>query len=199
MKHLEADGIEYDILERAIKAVQHVPGLFLEIGTRRGGSLQIAIDAALKTGQQRTFISVDPYGNIPYNDGRNVTRYDYTNRMRFEAMAQLFSYVQDKPVNVIHFTLEDTEFFSRFADGVPVYDQEKKIFSQYAFAFLDGPHDLESIMEEIGFLSPRMHPGAQIVVDNIEYFDVAAMVERCSLFSFEEVERNNQKIRLCKH
>lgn len=196
---LETDGIQYDIITRAVHAVQDIPGLFCEIGTRRGGSLQIAIDAALETGQHRHYISVDPYGNIPYNDGKAITTYDYTNNMKAEAMAQIWAYVAEKGVNFVHWCLTDKMFFEKFGSGVPVYDQNVVFHGSYAFAFLDGPHDAVSIVEELSFFSPRMLPGAQVVIDNIESFDVKAVLNAANRLGFDEVERNIQKIRLCRH
>ena len=196
---LETDGIQYDILTRAIEAVPAIPGLFLEIGTRRGGSMQIIIDAALSTGQNRTFVSVDPYGNIPYNDrDGNVAKYDYTNAMKTAALRDLYGYAHEKGVNLITFTLTDREFFSAFKKGVPVYNETVWRHNEYAFAFLDGPHDTDSVKHELAFFADRMHGGAQIVIDNYPFFDLEKVVSYAEVIGFKFVEKNDQKIRLCK-
>lgn len=195
---LPTDGVQYDILERAVEAVKDVPGLFLEIGTRRGGSLQIIIDAAIRTGQYRHVVSVDPYGNILYNDGKEVTRYDYTNNMKKSAMRAIWEYVHDLPVNFIPICLTDREFMTRFRDGVPVYDEEPVTIGNYAFLFLDGPHDTGGVLEEVAFFAPRMPPGGNMVIDNYDFFNVDRILEAAAAWNLKEVERNEQKIRLCR-
>lgn len=195
---LETDGIQYDILERAVRAAKDVPGLFLEIGTRRGGSLQIIIDAAIGSVQSRHVVSVDPYGDIPYDDGRNVTRYDYTNEMKKAALSDLYKYVHGKPINLITFTLADEDFFHYFAAGVPIYDHERRLIAEYAFAFLDGPHSTQAVTNELMWLSPRMPAGGQVVIDNIDFFDLQYVLVAGETLNFFEEERNAQKIRLCK-
>jgi hypothetical protein len=189
---LETDGIGYDLLERAIARVQGVPGAFLEIGTRKGGSMQIIIDAAIATGQSRVFVSVDPYGHIPYNNGQGITRYDYTNEMKTRALSDLYNYAHLKKVNLITYTLTDTDFFELCSNGIPVYEIERRIENRFAFVFLDGPHDVKSILAEFDYLKNKTAPGAQIVVDNIDLFSPAELI--AVLDGFEEVERNTQKI-----
>lgn len=196
---LETDGIQYDILERAIEAVKDVPGLFLEIGTRRGGSMKIIMDAAAASEQVRTFVSVDPYGNIPYSDkDGNITRYDYTNAMKCQALSALYDYAGRFGFNLITFTLTDEAFFRAFRQGVPVYSETTRITNEYAFAFLDGPHDTDSVKHELAFLADRMHEGAQVVVDNYQFFDLKAVREYAELIGFKFIEKNDQKILLCK-
>lgn len=196
---LETDGIQYDILERAIEAVKGIPGLFLEIGTRRGGSMKIIMDAAAATEQVRTFVSVDPYGNIPYVDRDNhITKYDYTNAMKCETLSALYAYSGRFGFNLITFTLTDEAFFRAFRQGVPVYSETTKITNVYAFAFLDGPHDTDSVAKELAFLADRTKTGAQVVIDNYQFFDLKAVREYAELIGFRFIEKNDQKIRLCK-
>ena len=191
---LPTDGIEYDILQRAVIDARPVPGLICEIGTRRGGSMAIMMQAH----PVRTFISVDPYGDIPYNDGRAVTRYDYTNQMKAEAMAGLWARVFELKVNFAHFCLTDAVFMSLFADGVPVYNYEPTVENRYAVVFLDGPHDTTSVTAELIFFAARMGKGGQIVIDNIDFFDLDSVLCAAEEAGMKEVERGVQKIRLCK-
>lgn len=192
--NLETDGIEYDILTRAVIAARPVPGLVCEIGTRRGGSMALM----MQTDPGRTFISVDPYGHILYNDGRAVTRYDYTNQMKAEAMAALWAVAAELKVNFAHFCLTDAVFMSVFADGVPVYNFNRSVENRYAVVFLDGPHDTTSVWAEVKFFAARMLPGAQMVIDNIDFFDLERIVDDAACIGLEEMERGIQKIRLCK-
>lgn len=198
---LETDGVEYDILADAVKSVKDVPGLILEIGTRKGGSMQIIIDALLESGQEnRHVLSVDPYGHIPYNTGNQfgITRYDYTNDMKKKAMADLFAYVQEKPVNFIPVCWTDRAFIHYFMEnGWPVYDIEEADIWQIAFAFLDGPHDTESVLYELRFLESYMPSGGMVVIDNIDYFDMDGILIRL-IDVFDVIKRGDHKIWLCR-
>ena len=190
---LETDGIGYDLLERAIAQVTDVPGLFLEIGTRRGGSMQIMIDAALSTNQPRTFVSIDPYGNIPYHNGQGITKYDYTNRMKCEALSDLYGYAARKGVNLVTFTMDDAAFMGTFYNGIPIYEENKRIENRIAFAFLDGPHDVEAISAEMQWLLRFATTGTRVVIDNIDLFKLEELEPRLSA-NWVFVEKNEQKI-----
>lgn len=194
---LETDGIEYDILERCIEKVVGIPGCFLEIGTRKGGSMQIIIDAAIRSGQKRDFVSVDPYGNIPYNDGQAITRYDYTNEMKCAALSDLYRYALQSRVNLVTFTMTDVLFFAMVQQlnfQIPIYDNDKQLEKNVAFAFLDGPHNVENIQLELDMLKFLIKSGGIVVIDNIDLFDP----EKLKTKFWKEIERNNQKIAYVK-
>jgi len=54
--------------------------LFLEIGTRLGGSTKIIIDEILKKHSGVDLITIDPYGDIPYETKDGIwCKYDYDN------------------------------------------------------------------------------------------------------------------------
>lgn len=170
---LETDSQDYDVLARAAGHIINVPGLICEIGVRRGGSLKIIIDSLLNNQDlNRNIIGIDCYGNVPYISSEGaLVRYDYTNEMRNETFAALYSYVRNKPVNLIMKVMEDTEFFLRYSDGVPIYVDTKHIVNSYALVFFDGPHDLESTYNEMKFFMNRSPPGAIWVIDDIHVFD----------------------------
>ena len=194
---LETDGAEYEILADAVKAAKDVTGLICEIGTRLGGSMQIMIDAALESGQEnRHFISVDPYGHILYSSGKpfGPTRFDYTNEMKKRAMADLFKYVQGKPVDFSHFCLTDTEFMVRFAGGVPVYNTEPQLTNKYASVYLDGPHDTASVLKECIFFAHRMNKCATVVIDNIDYLEIQEVIDYMESVDFEIHKLGDTKI-----
>jgi hypothetical protein len=176
---LATDSEAYDILQDAVKAVKGVPGLCLEIGTRRAGSTKIIIDALLASGDLgRSIVCLDPYGSILYaaEEGKKL-RIDYTNEMRKNTLCNLHKYARGKPVNVFLLILEDTEYFTRFADGYPVYDQEKRLINEYAMVFFDGPHDVQSVMKEIEFFQSRTPVGGMWVFDDITSYPHDRVVE----------------------
>lgn len=172
---LETDNKDYEILQNAVRRIKDVPGMICEIGTRRGGSLGHIINTL---GQMqdlhRNIIFIDPYGSIEYaqSDGVKRPHTDYSNQMRNQALASIYFYVDNHPVNPVPMIMEDTEFFKRFGDGVPFYLSKKVIETQYALVFFDGPHDVPSIITEIEFFHPRSAQGSAWVFDDVVgYYD----------------------------
>jgi hypothetical protein len=100
-------------------------------------------------------------------------------------------------MHLIALTLTDDDFFNLFDNGIPVYQGNRMVYNDYAFAFLDGPHDTKSILRQVEFLAPRMPKGGNIVIDNIDFFDLDYIL-RMARATYTEVERNIQKIALCR-
>ena len=170
---LETDSHHYHILYNAAASIKDVPGTICEIGTRRGGSTKYIIDGLLSVNDNnRNIVCIDPYGSIPFFNDENkildVT--DYTNDMRNDALKNLYSYVYNKPVNLVVFCIEDTEFFKRFYDGVPFYQEKKTICNQYSLVFFDGPHDSKSVKEETEFFIQRSVIGTKFVYDDVKKY-----------------------------
>jgi len=172
---LETDNADYEVLQNAVRRIKEVPGMICEIGTRRGGSLAHIINTLGETQDlNRNVIFLDPYGAIEYAQSDSVKRphTDYSNQMRNETLAALYYYIGNHPVNPVPFIMEDTEFFKRFADGVPFYLSHKVVETKYALVFFDGPHDVPSIITEIEFFHPRSVPGSMWVFDDVVgYYD----------------------------
>lgn len=193
---LPTDSAEYDILERAAMAIKGKEGLVIEFGTRLGGSAQRIID----TIQSGVVVCVDPYGHIPYHDGRTdkMVRYDYTNDMKNNAMSALYEHVKGKDINLIFINLEDTEFFDRYKDGVPVYNLTKSLINDYRLAFLDAGHRVDDVAVEVAFLSTRMRYGSIIVVDDIDFMEWEKLHSVMSLHHFQIYERGTKKASFIK-
>jgi len=189
------DSQEYDILYNAAKNVKGVEGAVVEIGTRRGGSAKMIIDALSENGDtNRSMFCIDPYGNIDLEitninasihypgqydvngdpmskDESFKTKFDYTNDMRNRIIPSLYYYAYQRGLNFTFFCLEDHEFFNRYADGVPVYNEVKKLENQYAFVFFDGPHTNEAVDLELKFFLERSTKGTTFVFDDIWMYD----------------------------
>ena len=125
-KVLPADSAEYGVLYNAAKKTAHLDGMSLEIGLRRGGGLESLVEGYLAGNptRPRLFVSVDPYGNIDYAEGNSIVRHDYTNVMKITALSPIYKYIEGKiasgaSIDYQFHCLEDTEFFARFANGVP--------------------------------------------------------------------------------
>lgn len=193
---LETDSFDYDVLYNAAKSVVNVDGLLCEIGIRRGGSLKYIIDG-VSSNKHKTIIAIDPYGNIDYASEETVFgKLDYTNDMKNESMPHIYDYVKNKNINLVFFNLEDTEFFKRFFDGVPVYNENKTIINNYSLVFFDGPHDLESIKTEINFFMSRINKDSVFVFDDIESYNHRIVHDYLlnNNFILLEVGLNNRKL-----
>ena len=177
---LETDSQDYHVLANATRDIKDIPGLICEIGTRRGGSMKVIIDALLENRDfDRNVVGLDPYGNIDYNFTQDETKkLDYTNDMRNETFYSLYGYVMNKPVNLVLHVLEDTEFFKRFSDGVPFYKESKTIINDYALVFFDGPHHTDPILKEMEFFQPRTQKGGIWVFDDVkDYYPHNEVIE----------------------
>jgi hypothetical protein len=197
-KSLETDSRDYQVLANAVKEIKNVPGMICEIGTRRGGSMKVIIDNLLQNQDYyRNIVCIDPYGNIDYpigeKENRDSLKLNYTNEMRNEAIPAIYEYVQNKPVNILIQCMEDTEFFKRFADGVPFYNEYKIVETNYALVFFDGPHTLEALLEEIDFYQSRCVEGSVWVFDDIELYLHDLLEEKLFKHSWELIEKTSRK------
>lgn len=174
---LPTDSDNYDILADAVERIRTIDGLTCEIGLRRGGGTKYILDALKATEQPKTHIAIDPFGNIEYPEGDDdrVIRCDYTNAMRDECLVNLYLYCLQQKLPFVFFNLEDTEFFARFADGVPVYYNTKHLINQYALVHFDGPHTVRHLKIEIDFFHPRSPQGAVWVFDDVKLYDHQAI------------------------
>lgn len=193
-KFFTIDSGEYVTLENAILKTKGVPGAIVEIGTRRGGSMKLIIDAlAFNEDWGRPVFAIDPYGNIPcevtnkavkihHPEQANLVEddsteksdkylFDFTNDMRNSTIPWLYYFAYLNKMEFHFFCMEDHEFFKRYADGVPIYDNQKIIFNLYALVFFDGPHTNSVVQEEIDFFLPRTGIGSIFVFDDIWMYD----------------------------
>lgn len=168
---LPTDSADYELLAEAVALAKDVPGLTCEVGLRLGGGTKVILDAIRESGVPKVHIAIDPYGNIEYPEGTRVVRYDYTNTMRDTCLLNLYLYCLQHKQQFLFFNLEDTEFFTRYADGVPVYSEVKTIEQTYSVVHFDGPHTVESVLREVEFFNPRSSSGATWVFDDVALYD----------------------------
>lgn len=165
------DSREYEILQNAVTLIKGVPGLSCELGMRMGGSSYLIMKELLINEDKRVHIGVDPYGNIAYSHFEDkVVRFDYTTKMKYTAQNFLNTWCLENEFDYIFFPLEDTEFFKRYADGVPVYNVHKTICNTYAFVFYDGPHTTQLVKHEIDFFKDRTPIGGVWVFDDVDQY-----------------------------
>ena len=166
--NIDGDGTEYEVLYEASEKSFAVPGLVCEIGLRRGFGTFLMMNVV---GNHKHYIAVDPFGDIPYKDGGGEMIWDYSNLMKAQTMQSIYKWCEDNSFDLYFYPLEDTEFFARFADGVPVYDTSKGIETEYSLVHIDGPHTMELVMNETKFFVSRMAKGGYIVYDDIVQYD----------------------------
>jgi hypothetical protein len=212
----DTDSQEYEILANAALNIKGVEGAVVEIGTRRGGSTKIIIDSLVQQEDiKRSMFCIDPYGNIEiectnlnmamHNPDRKIEgdpeskeitspqRFDYDNTMRNRIIPSLYYYAYQAGLDFNFFCLEDTEFFKRYEDGVPSYNEFKKIQDKYAFVFFDGPHDNETLILETNFFIPRSNVGTIFVYDDIWMYDHDAIENILFEAGFEIYEKKKIK------
>lgn len=210
------DSQEYEILVNAALEVKGTQGAIVEIGTRRGGSAKMIIDALASQGNtKRPMFCIDPYGNIEidctnlnmavHNPDRKIEgdpaskeitspqRFDYDNTMRNRVIPSLYYYAYSQGLDFSFFCLEDTEFFERYNDGVPVYNEVKTLVNDYAFVFFDGPHDNKALELETEFFVKRAPLGAVFVFDDIWMYDHDKIEEKLFANGFEVHEKKQIK------
>jgi cephalosporin hydroxylase len=175
--NLPGDSGDYDLITDAVERSTVCKGPAIEIGLRRGGGTKHIIDVIAKQENKRDVVAIDPYGNIDYNTvvdsnaGPQTVKMDYTNTMRNECLVNLYDYAEMMKVNFVFINLEDTEFMKRYADGIPIYQEFKRLESKYSFVHFDGPHFTDDVVKEIEFFNPRMELGATYVFDDVSYYD----------------------------
>lgn len=169
---LVGDSAEYELIKEGIQLSKDVEGMCLELGLRLGGGIKEIIDGVSEFCPGKVVISVDPFGNIPYEhkEGEFVQygeEYGYSNNMKDTCLMTLHEYVREKKVYMMFLQLEDTEFFKRYADGIPVYRNSKTIQDKYSFVHFDGPHAIQPLIDEIEFFLPRSNAGSIWCFDDI--------------------------------
>jgi hypothetical protein len=190
---IKGDSTEYDLLESACKLVPWPEVLSAEIGVRQGQGSKIILDSFKD--KTHWHIGIDPYGNLDYQHYDTTRTYtcDYTNSMKLQLLQDL-SYE--------HFTLYsigDDEFMKRFADGVPIYRNTKKISNTYDLVHFDGPHKTIDVIRETMFFGDRARIGSVFVYDDYPKYDMnvigTILVE---YLGFEPVLKGDNKIALQK-
>lgn len=145
-------------------------GLFLEVGTRRGGS---AIRTMQLMPKGSTLISVDPYGDKRYVDYLGVdTPYPFPDSMYMEALQNLSTYALNHDKNFVQYKMTSVDFlqsdFVYWTEGKGTPTSQMK----FSFVLLDGDHTDETVRQEVELLTPRMVSGGIILIDNIDWLSL---------------------------
>ena len=197
---MQSDSSEYEILKNAASMIKNVEGFTCEIGLREGGSSEMILDSVKKNGDSKIHVAIDPYGNIEYSHWENrVERLDYSNQMKNKTLSNLYSYCFKNNMECLYFPLEDTEFFKRYSDGIPIYNEYKKIINTYALVFFDGPHTSNLVKIEFDFFKDKIPKGGVLIFDDIyQYPHMDTLDEYILSNGFKLLEKGNVKISYIK-
>lgn len=172
---METDGRDYHILYDACQSIKGVPGLTCELGIRRGGSSAMIIQACIDNEDKRIHVGIDPYGNIefPNVNANKPIRSDWTNDMKQKSLPLIYKFCEKNEAEFLFFNLECEEFFKRYPDGIPIYNEYKKIVNEYALVFFDSPpsKDGQTKLKEAEFFQSRMPVGGMFVFDDVEIYN----------------------------
>ena len=196
-KHnLKGDSKDYQLITQAIEAIPaDKKGMTCEIGLREGGGTGYIMEALSKgLFPVKVHVSIDPFGNLiyPHKDGIN-TQMDYTNSMRDKTIGKIYAYAMKLRVNFLFINLEDSEFFKRYSDGIPVYSDNKQLLSEYIFVHFDGPHQYEPVYDEFVWFNERMTKGATAVFDDIHYYNHVKLEKHILACNWKLLEKTNRK------
>ena len=198
---IHADGHNYDILYNAVKHIKGIEGITCELGLRRGGSSVLIMQACIDNNDRRIHIAIDPYGNIEiphpmahHNGKEGMMRTDYNDDMMMESLPLIFNWCLNNKIKFLFFPLEDTEFFARYSDGVPIYDQYKTIVNKYSLVFFDAPPRMDGankIMEGEFFL-PRTPKGGVWVFDDVDLYQHDNVEKKLFEWGFSLLEKDHK-------
>lgn len=173
---IDGDGYSenYEGIREAVRLIKNVPGATVEIGVRRGyGSVNI-METCINNGDQRIHIAIDPYGGLSYITPDGIADFVYANKMKRECIADMYSWCTTRNQELFFFSMEDTEFFQRFSDGVPYYSNGKKtLINRYSLVMLDGVHTQQAVQKQVDFFISRISTGGIIICDNLDWYNHA--------------------------
>jgi hypothetical protein len=189
----------YNMIRNGVRLIKGVPGLTCEIGIRRGLSSVSIMNGCQLNDDRRIHVGIDPWGNIPYTaDGG---RSDYTNAMKRETLKDLYHWCYLTEQEFLMFIMTDQDFFQRFADGIPVYRDNREMINQYAYVYFDGPKEIpEAAFAEVKFFEARAPIGAVWQFDDTDFYDHDSVDRWILGHGFEDIEElvGNDGDRNCK-
>ena len=176
----------YNKLVPYIRESFSASGASAEVGLRRAGTTALILQEQVNSKVRIPHICIDPYGQIPYSVNERIVSTDYSNEMRNDTLAKLYTYASDHNLDVIFFNMEDREFYERFRDYVPFYKQAISKIVEYSFVHIDGQHSYEAVKPSADFFLPRLSKGAIIAFDNSDTYDHGRVEEDTNMLGVLE-------------
>lgn len=126
---------------------------FIEVGNRIGGSAMLIMWAIKNSGRRRPFYTVDCHGTMPIDE---IEKY------YMDFMFNVSNYAFEEKINWIHFRMKSVDFIKIY-ELMDFY----KDFKRFAFVYLDGNHNPNTVEEELAYFIPRIVKGGLLVVDDV--------------------------------
>lgn len=147
--------------------------IFMETGTRAGGSALAILQAIKDSGKNRWLFTLDPYGDKPYNVGNAVTQLWYGEEFYRTAMKVLADYAFDNKLLHAHFRMKSLDWMNTFSTTEYWYEATQQN-PKFGFAYLDGDHDTKTVEAEYAWLKERS-PGIAVIVDDAQYLEESTL------------------------
>lgn len=142
----------------------------LEFGTRSGGSALALLAAILETDSRRVLVTVDPYGELPYQNDKGLLPWKYTSDHYRDAMSEVSAVAKAEKLNWVHYLAKDEEYMECIWPVIPLYLLEPAERSpSLAFAYLDAEHTNEAVRKALLWAKGRLEKGGTIVVDDVDW------------------------------
>lgn len=140
--------------------------MLAEVGTAAGTSAIWTMKALAENKSKRFFHTIDPYGGKPYNiAGAAHLGFDYDDDNFRKTQKLLKDFALENDINHTHWKMRSQDFVKMFPD-INFWADGKIMDPKFCFAFLDGEHAYEPILEEFQFFYDRMPSGGVIIVDD---------------------------------
>lgn len=166
--HLDSLEQVYDV---ALKASRELPEdyIFIETGTRAGGSALAIMQAIHDSGKNRWFFTIDPYGMKPYKQADEIVTLDYGEDHYRTAMRALSNHAYHYKLLHSHFRMKSLDWMRSFDQSEFWYDG-KIMEPKFGFAYLDGDHDSDTVTKEYEWLKGHT-PDIAVIVDDAHYLN----------------------------
>lgn len=147
--------------------------LFLEVGTRMGGSAIAWMHAITRSKHPSRWLwTCDPYGDKKYMGWDNLA---YNEEKYRAAMQVLACEASMHEARWYHWRMTSKDFLALWQDGRMTWfaDRVATQRPRFGFVYLDGDHLPDVVLEEVRLVWPWLHPQGVIVVDDETFFDSA--------------------------
>jgi len=154
-----------------LKIVKHTldmapDGIFLEIGTRAGGTAMMAIESI----RSSIIFSIDPYGSKPYvNPNGIIAPFIYPDEMYRETLAKLSNLALQKNKTFIQLKISSQEYIDKNLNIWISGNQTATHNLKYSYVLLDGEHTDAAVSKEIDFFTNKMETGGVLLIDNVDW------------------------------
>ncbi len=153
-----------DMMALLYKMSYAANGNILEIGTDRGGSALVFMQALFDRDKKHYLVTVDPWGNKPYprSDGC------YGDDRERAAMLLMAQAGAEYNIRWCHYRMTAHDFFAH-VQQLGYWHDRALLEYRWSLVFLDGEHIFDSVEKEVKAVLPFMKCGGVIIIDNANH------------------------------